>query len=185
MQVPWPCLGYAVTLTGVWGMQLPCPVSGVCRYLDRCQGYAASLIGVWSTQVPRPVSGVRQYCDQCPGDASITGIRIVVASSAFYHWGTPVIHLGSPVGLPVWEKNLATPSSVSDLDFKYGRLSHRAIFTLLDTRVQAKNLPVTHPWERWVKHSVGQPLHHRQLFYHGDTRKRWFLCHHTSDFSHF
>jgi len=48
-------------LTSVRGMQVPWPVTGVCRYPDQWQGYAGTLTSVSGMQVPWPVSGVCRY----------------------------------------------------------------------------------------------------------------------------
>ena len=86
LQVPWPmsgvcrcpdqCQKYASTLTNVRSMQVRWSVSGICRYLDQCQEYASTLTSVSGMQVPWAVSGVCSYPDQCQGYAStLTNVR--------------------------------------------------------------------------------------------------------------
>jgi len=76
LSYPDQCQRYAGTLTSVRGMQVPWPVSEVCKYPDQCQRYAGTLTSVRGMQVPWPVSGVCKYPDQCQGYAStLTSVR--------------------------------------------------------------------------------------------------------------
>jgi len=68
---PGRCQGFAGTLADVRGLQVPWPMSGVCRYPGRCQGFAGTLSDVRGLQVPWPMSGVCRYPGRCQGFAEI------------------------------------------------------------------------------------------------------------------